>query len=213
MVSAAAARRHHPVDAQWAVLAPALPAVSVRGRPPRWTKRISTLPVHVVTAAGRSNRPAGSAPSRTITGWAARGAGGPPTRIWRASRAARSWRSWSPAGSATARSSSGAEQGQGGPPRSRPATQPPRAGGGGQGVHQHRNPAYPRRRGIRGGVQWLLSPQLTAFFTSAPILASSAAVNSVSAKAVGHIVPSSRFALSLKPNVAYLSLNFCAAWK
>src|SRR5207249_7074744 len=55
--------------------------------------------------------------------------------------------------------------------------------------------------------------QLTAFFTSAPILASSAAVNSFSAKAVGHMAPSPRFALSLKPNVAYLVLNFCALWK
>src|SRR5213594_5195289 len=27
------------------------------------------------------------------------------------------------------------------------------------------------------------------------------------------MLPSSRFALSLKPNVAYLVLNFCAAWK
>src|SRR5580698_7787525 len=56
-------------------------------------------------------------------------------------------------------------------------------------------------------------PQLTAFFTSAPILASSAAVNSVSAKAVGHMAPSSRFASCMKPNVAYLVLNFCALWK
>ena len=40
-----------------------------------------------------------------------------------------------------------------------------------------------------------LNPQLTAFFTSATILASSAAVNFVSAKAVGHMVPSSRFAV------------------
>src|ERR1700732_4718408 len=55
-------------------------------------------------------------------------------------------------------------------------------------------------------------PQLTAFFTSAPTLASSAAVNSFSAKAVGHRAPSSRFALSLTPNVAYLVLNFCALW-
>src|SRR5688500_9247109 len=55
--------------------------------------------------------------------------------------------------------------------------------------------------------------QLTAFFTSAPILASSAAVNSFSAKEVGHMVPSSMFASSLKPNVAYLELNFCALWK
>jgi len=44
--------------------------------------------------------------------------------------------------------------------------------------------------------------QLTAFFTSAPIIASSAAVNPFSAKEVGHMAPSSRFALSLKPNVA-----------
>ena len=56
-------------------------------------------------------------------------------------------------------------------------------------------------------------PQLTAFFTSAPILASSAAVNFSSAKAVGHIAPSSRFAASLKPNDAYLVMNFCALWK
>src|SRR2546422_134272 len=58
-----------------------------------------------------------------------------------------------------------------------------------------------------------LNCQLTAFITSAPILASSVAVNSFSAKATGHIAPSSRFALSLKPNVAYLVLNFCALWK
>ena len=58
-----------------------------------------------------------------------------------------------------------------------------------------------------------LPPQLTAFFTSAPILTSSPAVNSFSAKATGHTVPSSRFALSVKPNVAYLALNLCALWK
>src|SRR5206468_7007666 len=34
-----------------------------------------------------------------------------------------------------------------------------------------------------------------------------------SAKAVGHMAPSSRFAASLKPSVAYLVLNFCALWK
>src|SRR5207247_8757128 len=55
--------------------------------------------------------------------------------------------------------------------------------------------------------------QLTAFFTSAPIFASSAAVNSFIAKATGHRAPLSRFALSLKPNVAYLVLKFCALWK
>src|SRR5262249_28343842 len=61
--------------------------------------------------------------------------------------------------------------------------------------------------------EWFGVPQFAAFFTSAPILASSAAVNSFSAKAVGHMAPSSRFASSLKPNVAYLVLNLCALWK
>src|SRR2546426_5686937 len=56
-------------------------------------------------------------------------------------------------------------------------------------------------------------PQLTAFFTSALILASSVAVNSFRAKTTGHMAPSSRFAASLKPSVAYLVLNFCAGWK
>src|SRR5438552_10812114 len=58
-----------------------------------------------------------------------------------------------------------------------------------------------------------IGPQLTAFFTSALILASSAAVNSFSAKALGHMLPSSRFALSLKPKFAYLVLNFAPDWK
>src|SRR5262245_29353082 len=53
----------------------------------------------------------------------------------------------------------------------------------------------------------------TAFFTSSPILASSAAVNFFSAKAVGHMAPSSSFASCMKPSVAYLVLNFCALWK
>src|SRR5215472_5292350 len=55
--------------------------------------------------------------------------------------------------------------------------------------------------------------QLTACSTSAAILASAAAVSSVSAKATGHRAPSSRCAASLKPSVAYLVLNFCAGWK
>jgi hypothetical protein len=55
--------------------------------------------------------------------------------------------------------------------------------------------------------------QLTAFFTSARICASPALVNAFSAKEVGHTAPSSSFALSLKPRVAYLALNFCALWK
>jgi hypothetical protein len=55
--------------------------------------------------------------------------------------------------------------------------------------------------------------QLTAFFTSAATFFSAAGVSSVRAKAVGHIVPSSRFAASSKPNVAYLELNFSALLK
>src|SRR5688572_19174027 len=56
-------------------------------------------------------------------------------------------------------------------------------------------------------------PQLTAFFTSSPIFFSSAAVSFVSAHEVGHMLPSSRFASSLKPNVAYRALNLSAGWK
>jgi hypothetical protein len=55
--------------------------------------------------------------------------------------------------------------------------------------------------------------QLTARFTSGPVLASLSAVSSVSAKEVGHMVPSSSFASSLKPNVAYRELNLEAAVK
>src|SRR5512139_302832 len=55
--------------------------------------------------------------------------------------------------------------------------------------------------------------QLTAFFRSAPILASSAAVSSFSANEVGHMAPSSRLAASVKPNVAYRDLNLSALWK
>ena len=57
-----------------------------------------------------------------------------------------------------------------------------------------------KRHGIAGRGRHVL-PQLTALFTSAPILTSPAAVNSFSAKAVGHMSPSSRCALSLKPSV------------
>src|ERR1043166_2443768 len=66
---------------------------------------------------------------------------------------------------------------------------------------------------LGAGLRGRLGPQLTALLTNAPILASSPAVNSFSANATGHRAPSSRFALSLKPNVAYLVLNFCALWK
>src|SRR5207237_2154450 len=67
--------------------------------------------------------------------------------------------------------------------------------------------------GHLGKTTWWSWAQLTAFFTSATIFASSAAVNFFSAKATGHRAPSSRFAASLKPSVAYLVLNFCALWK
>jgi hypothetical protein len=57
-----------------------------------------------------------------------------------------------------------------------------------------------------------VSPELTAFLTSAD-LSSSAAVNFFSASEVGHMAPLSRFASSLKPSVAYLDLNLSALWK
>src|SRR5262249_4143187 len=67
---------------------------------------------------------------------------------------------------------------------------------------------------VRGGDGGLVHRlRLTACLTSLAILASSALVSSVSAKATGHMEPSSRFALSLKPNMAYLSLNFVALRK
>src|SRR5205823_4941589 len=65
----------------------------------------------------------------------------------------------------------------------------------------------------RSSVRLRSQSSLTAFLTSMLILASSAAVNAFSAKATGHMAPSSRFAASLKPSVAYLVLNFCASWK
>src|SRR2546422_10516280 len=80
-------------------------------------------------------------------------------------------------------------------------------------VNVRRAPVRGFDAGARSVAIGLLGPQLTAFFTSAPILASSAAVNSFSAKAVGHRAPSSRFASCRKPKVAYLVLNFCALWK
>src|SRR5579875_2867091 len=55
--------------------------------------------------------------------------------------------------------------------------------------------------------------QFTAFFTSAAIFASSAGVSSFTAKATGHMAPSSSFASCMKPNVAYRVLNLSALWK
>ena len=66
----------------------------------------------------------------------------------------------------------------------------------------------PHRRPPRRWVR-----QLTAFRTSAAIFFSSAGVSSSRANDVGHIVPASIFAWSLKPNVAYLESNLAASWK
>ena len=76
-----------------------------------------------------------------------------------------------------------------------------------------RGAAHRRHRDPQGWPSGELGPQRTAFFMSAAILFSLVAVNSVSAKEVGHIAPSSRFAMSLNPNVAYLELNFAALVK
>ena len=55
--------------------------------------------------------------------------------------------------------------------------------------------------------------ELTAVLTSAAVLSSTSAVNLFTAKEVGHMSPSSRFAAGTKPNVAYLDLSLCALWK
>jgi hypothetical protein len=87
---------------------------------------------------------------------------------------------------------------------------------GGRSLNRTHRKERATRETLRCLLSWAsgeLSPQLTAFFTSAPILVSSAAVNSFSAKAVGHMAPSSRLAGCMKPKVAYLVLNLCALWK
>ena len=106
-----------------------------------------------------------------------------------------------------------------GPPgRATTSRQPTPATSRGPAVHATPAPARHTPRGpreatnhrIRGSVD---TAQRTACFTSAAILASSAAVNAVSAKATGHMAPSSRFAATSKPKVAYRDLNLSAAWK
>jgi transposase len=66
-----AARRHDLTDAQWAVLAPALPAASVRGRPPRWTKRqiIDGIRWRVRTGSPWRDVPAEYPPWPTLYRW------------------------------------------------------------------------------------------------------------------------------------------------
>lgn len=97
--------------------------------------------------------------------------------------------------------------------------------GYGQGLAFRPNFWRVRRRRADGKVRWrsghrsnfadweTASDQLAAFFTSAAIFASAAAVNSFRANDVGHIAPSSSLAWSLKPNVAYLDLNLSLLWK
>src|SRR5216684_3245120 len=58
-----------------------------------------------------------------------------------------------------------------------------------------------------------LPPQLAALLTSLPIFSSTAALSLFRAKEVGQMSPSSRFAASWKPKVAYLDLNFCPLWR
>jgi hypothetical protein len=55
--------------------------------------------------------------------------------------------------------------------------------------------------------------QEAALRTSSSIFFTSASARSVIANDVGHMVPSSRFAGSLKPSVAYRASNLAAAWK
>ena len=62
-------------------------------------------------------------------------------------------------------------------------------------------PADTRQPATHSRDRWMQA-QRTAFFTSAAICASSAAVSPVSAKATGHMAPSSRFAAASKPKVA-----------
>src|SRR5215470_333843 len=80
-------------------------------------------------------------------------------------------------------------------------------------LHQSSGGLEAWRRNLGGATNGEIGPQLTAFFMSATTFASSAAVNFLSARATGHMLPSSRFAESLKPSVAYRVLNFCAGWK
>ncbi len=84
----------------------------------------------------------------------------------------------------------------------------------GQGTFANTGPDHqPGTWYLRYQVPISVNPHFTAFFTSVRIFVSSAAVKFLSANATGHMVPWSRFALSLKPNIAYLSLNLSALRK
>ncbi|WP_067495723.1 IS5 family transposase [Actinoplanes sp. TFC3] len=70
MATLAVTRRHDLTDAQWAVLAPLLPAPSTRGRPPKWTRRqlIDGIRWRIRIGAPWRDVPAEYAPWPTIYG-------------------------------------------------------------------------------------------------------------------------------------------------
>ena len=70
MATLAVTRRHDLTDAQWAALAPLLPAAPVRGRPPKWTRRqlIDGIGWRIRIGAPWRDVPAEYAPWQTIYG-------------------------------------------------------------------------------------------------------------------------------------------------
>lgn len=68
MASVAVTRRHDLTDAQWAVLAVVLPAASVRGRPPKWSRRqlIDGIRWRIRVGAPWRDVPAEYAPWQTL---------------------------------------------------------------------------------------------------------------------------------------------------
>ncbi|GAB3849737.1 hypothetical protein GCM10027610_073450 [Dactylosporangium cerinum] len=70
MATLAVTRRHDLTDAQWAALAPLLPAASVRGRPPKWTRRqlIDGIRWRIRVGAPWRDVPAEYAPWPTVYG-------------------------------------------------------------------------------------------------------------------------------------------------
>src|SRR6185437_7710317 len=70
------------------------------------------------------------------------------------------------------------------------------------------HPAFPPSDAWGRGVS-----QPSAFFSSAAMRFSTSAFMVLSAYDVGHMAPSSSVALSVKPKVAYRSLNFSASLK
>lgn len=70
MATLAVTRRHDLTDAQWAALAPLLPAPPVRGRPPKWTRRqlIDGIRWRIRIGSPWRDVPAEYAPWQTIYG-------------------------------------------------------------------------------------------------------------------------------------------------